>query len=132
MNIMLPSPLPTQQPGEQLDLLQDLTPTQLPEHTAATLDQVALRHAADRQIITRAIKLDARTHGGEVNPNRVRALLRDPVSGRFVVLPQVIGATYRTLVTAGVLRHAGWGVSDDLEGGNAGRPCRCYIASEVA
>lgn len=77
-------------------------------------------HAADRETVERLIVADGRTHGGEVDPNRVRALVPS------YVLPQVIGAVYNALLAQGRLVEAGWTTNTDRKGRNVGKPLKTY------
>ncbi|CAB4173485.1 hypothetical protein UFOVP1183_19 [uncultured Caudovirales phage] len=77
-----------------------------------------------REQITAAILTVGEMHEGEINPNVVRDLLR--ARHGILIAPQLIGPTYRRLVTAGQIRQVGWSMSTDVEGGNAGKPCRTY------
>lgn len=99
---------------EQLDLL------------AAVADNPSPLAARYRDRIRQAIAGDAREHGGEVNPNRVRARLLHPASGRLDVDPRILSATYSALRSQGVLVHAGWTTNDDVNGRNVGRPQRLW------
>lgn len=55
-----------------------------------------------------------------VNPNRLRELTRG------VIAPQRCGAFAHRAVARGLMKPHDWVVSDDKEGGNAGRPARSY------
>jgi hypothetical protein len=76
-----------------------------------------------------AIRGDAASHSGHIDPNRVRALLTNEHG--LTVYPRVIGATYSALRQAGVLIADGWTTSTDVRGGNAGKPARLYRLVEV-
>jgi hypothetical protein len=79
-----------------------------------------------RNRIRAAIVADAREHGGEVNPNRVRARLLHPASGRLDVDPRILSATYAALRAQGVLVHDGWTTNGDTAGRNGGKPLRLW------
>lgn len=57
---------------------------------------------------------------GVVDPNRLRDLTRD------VIAPKRCGAYAHRAVARGLMVPHGWVVSDDRQGGNAGRPARSY------
>lgn len=77
-------------------------------------------HTAEVEAVERAIVYDGRTHGGEVDPNRVRALLPPWIT------PQVIGATYRTMHDSGRLRVVASTTNRDRKGRNVGKPLNVY------
>lgn len=111
--------------AEQLGLLDEsghIPSTPVDEATGAVLDLIAADdiHARDRAAVTEAILADGRAHGGQIDPNRVRALIPP------WVYPRVIGATYRGLAARRVIIPDGWVVSQDVRGRNAGRPARSY------
>jgi hypothetical protein len=92
--------------------------------TADLLTLVADEHhvSADHEwrTFTDAVVRVAHSHGGRVDQNDVRPLIR----GR--IAPKRIGAFWRRACLEGLLVVDGWSVSDDREGRNAGRPMRCY------
>jgi hypothetical protein len=94
--------------------------------TADLLDLIASDrlHADDSATVVAAIRATAAEHAGVVDPNRVRALLRNEHGS--VVTPQVIGATYQALAKAGVLVADGWVITEGSTSGNNGRPARRY------
>ena len=56
---------------------------------------------------------------GVIYPNRLRPLVRG------VVAPRRIGAFTNRAVRSGLVAYTGgWQVSDDVDGGNAGKPAR--------
>jgi hypothetical protein len=69
----------------------------------------------DMNLVAQAIRADAESHGGRIDPNRVRRAL----DGR--VKPQRVGITYRSLRLAGQIAVDGYGTNDDTSG-NAGKP----------
>lgn len=81
-------------------------------------------HATDRAKVEAAIRADAESHGGRIDPNRVREALTNQWG--LVVYPRVIGATYSALRQAGVIVPEDWTTSTDTRGGNAGKPARTY------
>lgn len=107
--------------GEQLDLFDGFPAASVDANTQAVLELIDGDpiHARDRAVIVEAILEDARTHGGRIDPNRVRPALSN-------VYPRCIGSTYRALCTLGVIRVDGWAVNGDHSGRNAGRPMRLY------
>lgn len=98
-------------------------PGVLDERTAALLEQLsgAPEYAPARRVIVAAIVATGRANAGIVDPNRVRAAL----AGK-VVPPRLVGALYAALVSRGVLEFVGWTTSDDVAGGNQGKPARRY------
>jgi hypothetical protein len=127
MTMMHPSPSPAQPPGEQLDLLRDLTPTPLPDQTAAILDCVSGDpiHARDRARVIAAIVADAEEHDDEIDADRVRARLVTD-DGQLIVYPRLLSALYGHLARAGVIQFDHWKTSEDAHGGNQGRPARVW------
>lgn len=95
--------------------------------TEATLDLVDADpiHDADRAAVDAAVRAVARANGGMVDPGQVRRRLCDD-NGNLTVYPRVLSARYSALRRAGVIEPAGWTVSDDRHGRNAGRPARLY------
>ncbi len=97
-----------------------------------TVQQLALRipadptdpHAEARAHVITAIATAAELDGGRVSANHVRDILA--AVPEWDVPPTLVGATYRTLVLRGQLRHVGWETSTDVRGGNAGKPARVY------
>ena len=79
-----------------------------------------------RRRIRAAIKADAAMHDGEAHPNRVRARLLHPASGRLDVDPRMLSATYSALAAQKVLAFDRWDTNDDTLGGNAGKPQRVW------
>lgn len=73
------------------------------------------------------IRIDGRTHHGHVSPNRVRARLADETG----IPSHVIGQAYRVLRLAGELVCDVMEISDDVRGGNAGKPHFTYAWQEV-
>ncbi len=98
--------------------------TQLDLLTAIAENPLADRY---RDRIRAAIKADAAMHDGVVNPNRVRARLLHPASGRLDVDPRILSATYGALSAQGILEHHGWTVNDDTNGRNVGKPQRLWL-----
>lgn len=82
-------------------------------------------HDSDRRVIVAAILAEARARGPRLDPNRLRARLRDE-HGRSKVNPRVVGGVMHALARARVLRPDGWVTSTDREGRNAGRPARVW------
>jgi hypothetical protein len=92
------------------------------QQLALTLDADPVDvHAAAREVVRRAIETTAILHGGVVSPNAVRVRLT-----HTGVPSCVIGQTYRALRLEGRLIPDGWDTSDDVKGGNNGKPCRRY------
>lgn len=77
-------------------------------------------NAEARQAIIDAILADARTHGRQVDQNRVRASIP-----RWVP-PRLIGATYNAMRTRNLLVRDGWTTNLDAKGRNVGKPARLY------
>lgn len=77
---------------------------------------VAQQH---RDRIRAAITADGRAHGGEVNPNRVRAALSNHHG--LTVPPRMLSATYGVMRAEGLIERHGWIENDDTKGGNAGK-----------
>lgn len=98
---------------EQLDLLETVytNPTPLADRYRARIHD--------------AIRLDAVLHGGQVDPNRVRARLVD-ATGDLVVDPRLLSAAYSGLRSRGVLVPDGWTTNTDTKGRNSGKPLRLY------
>jgi hypothetical protein len=94
--------------------------------TASLLDLIASDrlHEDDAATVVAAIRATAAEHAGVVNPNRVRALLRNEHG--CIVHPNVIGATYNALSRAGVLVHDGWVITEGSTSGNDGKPAKRY------
>jgi hypothetical protein len=67
-----------------------------------------------------AVRHVASTNNGIVDPNRLRELVRG------VVAPRRCGAFTHRALAAGLMVRAGWVVSDDTTGRNAGRPAMQY------
>jgi hypothetical protein len=91
------------------------------EAVAENPQPIAQQH---RDRIRAAITADGRAHGGEVNPNRVRATLSNHLG--LQVQPQQLSATYSALSSQGVLVFDHWGTNDDTRGKNAGKPQRVW------
>ncbi len=94
--------------------------------TAATLQLVDgdPLHQADRARVDEAIRTIAAADGGVIDPGKVRRLLTNEAG--LSVYPRVLSARYFALRRAGVIEPAGWTVSDDRAGRNAGRPARLW------
>jgi hypothetical protein len=105
--------------------------TAIANEQASLLDLIATDpvHRDDRAAVEAAIREDAASHSGQVDPNRVRESLTNEYG--LTVYPRVIGATYSALRQAGVLIADGWTTSTDVRGGNAGKPARLYRLLEV-
>ena len=89
-------------------------------------------HTADRDKLVRAIVLDARANRGRIDPNRVRARLANPTTGRpDVTRPQLVGAVYQQLASLGVITFDDWVISTDRASGNSGRPVRTYRLKRI-
>lgn len=73
-----------------------------------------------------AVKTVAHAHGGKVDQNDVRPLIRGKVA------PKRIGAFWRRACCEGWLHAEGYSISDDTEGRNAGRPMRCYVLGRAS
>lgn len=73
------------------------------------------------RIFTDAVTRVAHSHGGVVDQNNVRPLIRGHIA------PKRIGAFWRRACLEGWLRADGYTTSDDHAGRNAGRPMRCYV-----
>lgn len=82
-------------------------------------------HKPDRERIVASIHDDAVQHQGRISVNRVRRALTGQV-----MLPQVIGATYSSLARSGVIKVAGWEVSDDDAGHHRGAVIRAWCLAE--
>jgi len=96
-----------------------------------TVQQLTLRvdaptrdpHVLARRYVLEAIDAVARSNGGRVSMNAVRATL----AAVGAVIPRgVTGATVRDLRRAGRLVADGTERSDDVAGGNAGRLVETY------
>ena len=94
--------------------------------TASLLDLIASDdiHAADRAKVDAAIRQVPDEHGGQVDPNRVRALLTNEHG--LTVYPRLLSARYSVLARAGVLVADGWTENRDRAGRNAGKPQRVW------
>ncbi len=93
-----------------------MTATQLALTDAPTVDP----DAGHRQTVRNAIRWTARTRG-VVDPNHVRANLIG-----HDVPSHIVGQVYRAMRLAGELVPLGWVESDDVKGGNNGKPARTY------
>lgn len=104
-------------------------PGHLDEQTAQLLERLAgePHHREARAEIVGAIIADGRAHAGVVDPNRVRNAL---ANSETPYPPQLVGAVYGALRSAGVLEWAGWTTSTDTAGGNSGKPARTYTLAE--
>jgi len=88
---------------------------------AFTIDAPRTDPTADAKSLVRAlIKADAYAHGGAVSSNRVRRALDRRVP------PKLVGQVYSAMRREGLLEKCGHEVSDDREGGNAGRLIPTY------
>ena len=86
-------------------------------------------HATDRERVVAAILADADTHGGRIDPNRVRAALThtdDNGKPALTVQPQVLSAAYMALKHRRAIAADGYTTNDDRAGGNHGKPLRLY------
>ena len=94
--------------------------------TAATLALIVgdPLHAADRELIVRAVHAEADEHAGVVDPNRLRARLTGEHG--LVVTPCMVGPTIQALCKAGVIEAHGWTVNTDSHGRNVGKPARVW------
>ncbi len=97
--------------------------SEVDEETGSLLDLIAddgsLPHEAEWETYQQALR-DAADNTGHVSANALRRLVRGQVK------PNRLGAFARRAVLEGITRADGYEVSDDREGGNAGRPARCY------
>jgi hypothetical protein len=82
-------------------------------------------HKLDRERIIASIDDDAAQHQGRISVNRVRRALAGQV-----VLPQLIGATFSSLARSGVIKVAGWEVSDDTASHHRGTVIRTWRLAE--
>ena len=96
-----------------------------------TLDQLDLLatdptplFADDKARIRAAVLADADTHGGVIDPNRVREALSNKHG--LDVRPRLLSATYHHLRCSGAISPDGWTENTDKRGGNAGKPLRLY------
>lgn len=80
--------------------------------------------AMQRERIIEAIRDDARAHGGEVHPNRVRIRLSNRIG--LQVNPRMLSAAYSALSAQKRIAFDHWGTNDDTAGGNAGKPQRVW------
>jgi hypothetical protein len=83
-------------------------------------------NADERALIVSGIYAVARAHHGVVDPNALREWLHDRDREPWLTKPQLVGAVVSALARAGTIRPAGWTVSTDRRGGNAGKPCRVW------
>lgn len=99
-------------------------------HPAKLLELIAgdPLHERDRERIVTSIRDEAARHHGRISVNRVREALTNE-HGR-IVQPQLIGATYSSLARSGVIKVAGWEVSDDDAGNHRGRVIRTWRLAE--
>lgn len=100
------------------------------EQTASLLDLINADwrpfSEADRNTIAATIR-DCADSTGFVSPNRVRHALAS-LPALQQPKPQRVGPVYRALVKSGVLVVAdGYELSDDVAGGNSGKPHRTYV-----
>lgn len=109
------------------DTLFDLPSAPVDDRTASLLALVAGDpiHHDDRRRVIDAILDTARTDGGRVDPNRLRAALTDR-HGQSLVYPPVIGAVVAALRHRGVLTEIGWTATTGSNSGNNGRPARVH------
>ena len=63
---------------------------------------------------------------GLEDPNALRDWLRDDDHDVWLTKPHLVGSVVHRLAQAGLLKPAGWTVSTDRRGGNAGKPCRVW------
>lgn len=92
---------------EQLDLLRSV----------ADNPQPVAQQQRDR--IRAAILADGRAHGGEVNPNRVRAALSNRHG--LTVHHAMLSAHYGVMRAEGLIERHGWIENDDARSGNRGK-----------
>ncbi len=76
--------------------------------------------AFEWRTFTDAVVRVAHMHGGQVDQNHVRPLIRGEIA------PKRIGPFYRRACLEGWLVFDGYSISADTEGRNAGRPMRAY------
>jgi hypothetical protein len=91
--------------------------------TAAAVSLVAndWRSDEDWDQFWGACRYTGATHGGVVDPNRVRAILNGCIE------PRRLSAFYhRAAGKNGFLDFSHWGINDDAKGRNKGKPCRIY------
>lgn len=81
----------------------------------------AEKYADDREAVVEAIVRASLDGFGYIDPNVVRYYLRGQEIKR-----RVVGAVYHALARAEVIEPAGWVISDDVEGRNAGKPARTW------
>lgn len=84
----------------------------------ADVDHPSVDH--EWRTFTDAVTRVAHAHGGMVDQNDVRPIIRGNVA------PKRIGAFWRRACLEGWLRADGYSTSNDRAGRNAGRPMRCY------
>lgn len=72
-------------------------------------------------IYVAALRTVAAMNGGRIPANHLRPAVRG-----LVAAPR-IGAFARRARLEGLIADAGWSISDDTEGGNAGKPCRDFV-----
>lgn len=82
-------------------------------------------HADDARTVVEGIVETCRHNDGVMDPNMLRAWLRDEWGG-CMVYPPIIGATVQALSRKGVLKPSGWVVTTGSTSGNNGRPARSY------
>lgn len=85
-------------------------------------------HADDSARIKAAIIADGKAHGGHIDPNRVRAALRN-ASGELDVWHKSVGPAYSSLKAAGLISESVAIRSEDhsKRGRNAGRWISSYV-----
>ena len=99
-----------------------MTVTQLALTTADPIDP----HADARRLVRDTIAEVADIHRGVVSANTVRRLLEEHRQWGADIPPHVVGACYAALRREGRLVEDGVERSDDVKGGNAGRPIVKY------
>lgn len=100
-----------------------MTAEQLTFPTASSVCELVFGdplHQRERTAVIDAIVADARAHGREVDPNRVRPTVPQWVN------PRVTSAVYNALGTRRLLVFKRWATNDDRRGRNVGKPQRIY------
>lgn len=82
-------------------------------------------HNRDRALIVTAILEDAQQHNGRVSANRVRLALC--TGDRYIVHPQLVGATYALLARSNILTAVGREPNRDTR--NTAHPVRVWQLS---
>ena len=96
--------------------------------TKATVELVANDWLADRswRLFEASCRYIAEYNDDLVDPNLVRADLTN-YSGDLCIEPRRYSSFWsRAAGKSGFLDFSHWGVNEDHEGGNAGKPCRIY------